>query len=307
MYYNFSGFIWSPGKKFVNEILEYINKDFPVLHYYEFRFNDEELFEKSILEIYTTDDIDPIKVKNIKIKNMINHGLSYVYFKFYIKDENYRKKSLTNNNISQTVESLKRYIRNKYKDNIQNYVHDILIHIADNNVQTNQIDHIINNNYITNITNEFINLKYLLTKNIKDNLFNRCDMIIRKIAVEKYIQNKNFNFDLYMKMQRIRKRFKFIEYSINCRESFKNLIDNINENGYDINYPIHCCNNYNLINGSHRLSICYYKKMLFIPIKRVKYYNIMYSIKWFENKNFSDEELKLLNTKLLILNNYISN
>ena len=95
--FNFSGFIWSPAKKFTDEILEHINKTFPVLHYYIYDFKNKEDFETSILDIYTTDDIDPNKVKNVKIKNMINHSFSYTYFKFYIEKPNFRKKHKTGN------------------------------------------------------------------------------------------------------------------------------------------------------------------------------------------------------------------
>ena len=58
---NFSGFIWSPAKKFKDEILEHINKKFPVLHYYTYDFKNKEEFKNSVLDIYTTDDISPEK------------------------------------------------------------------------------------------------------------------------------------------------------------------------------------------------------------------------------------------------------
>ena len=138
--YNFSGFIWSPLIEYKKEVLELINNTHNVLHYYTYEFKNIEDFSKSVLDIYTTDDIDPLKVKNVKIKAMLNHTYQYTYFKFYIDDPNFRKKSATGNNISRVVEVLKKKIRDKYKTKINNYVHDIIIHISDNYEQTKEIE-----------------------------------------------------------------------------------------------------------------------------------------------------------------------
>ena len=50
-------------EKLLGLTLKDINKTFPVLHYYKYEFNNKDNFEKSILDIYTTDDIDPNKVQ----------------------------------------------------------------------------------------------------------------------------------------------------------------------------------------------------------------------------------------------------
>ena len=46
--YNFSGFIWSPAKQYESNILEDINKKFPVLFIHKYKFDDKNEFSKSI-------------------------------------------------------------------------------------------------------------------------------------------------------------------------------------------------------------------------------------------------------------------
>lgn len=296
--YNFSGFIWSPAKKFTDEILEHINKTFPVLHHYTYDFKNKEDFETSILDIYTTDDIDPNKVKNVKIKNMINHSFFYTYFKFYIEKPNFRKKKATGNNISQSVENIKKEIRTSYMRKVQNYIHDIIIHISDNFEQTKDID-IIMKKYEQNRKYEFINLKYFLKCNYKNNIFDRADMLIRKYSIEQYLKDENYDFSLYKKMQKKRTG----RNSENYINTFKKLIKSLLNNGFNINNPIIYSDNYLLLNGSHRLSYCYLKKYNFVPVEKNAYIQHgSYSIEWFKHMKFSQEELNIIQNELKDLN-----
>lgn len=292
--YNFSGFIWGPASKFTDEILENINKTYPVLHYYTYEFSNKEIFSKSILDIYTTDDIDPNKVKNVKIKNMINHSFCYTYFKFYIEKPNFRTKAMTGNNISHTVENIKNSVRTYYKGKVKNYIHDIIIHISDNFEQTNAID-IIMKKYDKYIQHEFINLKYFLKCNFKNNIFDRTDMLIRKYSIEQYLKNSDYDFFLYKKMQEKRTGKNAKDYIT----TFKNLINSIKNNGFNNNYPIRYSYNYLLRDGSHRLSYCYLKQKTFICIKAMEWDNHQpYSIDWFKKKKFSEKELNIIDKEL---------
>ncbi len=291
---NFSGFIWSPAKPFTSEILEYINKTFPVLHHYTYEFNKED-FERSILNIYTTDDIELSKVKNVKIKNMINHSFSYTYFKFYIETPDFRKKKGTGNNISKVVEGLKKKIRDRYKTKINNYVHDIIIHISDNYEQTTEIEKIMKN-YEKNKIDEFVNLKYFLKCNFKNNVFDRADILVRKYSIEQYLKDKNYDFGFYKKMQQKR------VYKGNISDyvmKFKELIESIQKNGFDNNYPIKYSFNYLLRDGSHRLSYILLLNKTFIAVKPMKWDNHRgYSINWFKTNNFNEDELNIINEGL---------
>ena len=298
MNYNFSGFIWSPAKKFTNEILEHINKKFPVLHYYIYDFKNKEDFSKSILDIYKTDDIDPNKVKNVKIKNMINHSFSYTYFKFYIEKPNFRKKKATGNDLSKVVEAIKKEIRGKYKSKIKNYIYDIIIHISDNFEQTKDID-IIMKKYEKHRQHELINLKYFLKCNFKNNVFNRADMLVRKYSIEQYLKDENYDFDFYKKMQK--KRIKR-----NTMKTFIELIKSLKKNGFNETNPIICNQNYRIHNGSHRTAWAYYSNLTFIYIKRLdKNKSSNYSIEWFIKHNFSKKNIDIINNELVKLNQYL--
>ena len=300
MEYNFCGFIWSPAKKFTNDILEHINKKLPVLHYYTYNFINQNDFEKSILDIYTTDDIDPKKVKNIKIKNMINHSFSYTYFKFYIKIPNFRKKQATGNNISRVVEDIKKEIRSKYKSKIKNYIHDIIIHISDNFEQTKAIIEIMKK-YNKNKISEFINLKYFLKLNYVGKNFDRCDVLVRKYSIEQYLKDEKYDFNFYSKMQKIRTGKK------NYIKNFKNLINSIKDNGFNNKYSIKYSKNFLLRDGSHRLSYLLILNKIFIKIEEMKWDNHgSYSYNWFKNKKFTNNELKILKDELNKLSIYVN-
>uniref|UniRef100_A0A6C0LX48 ParB/Sulfiredoxin domain-containing protein n=1 Tax=viral metagenome TaxID=1070528 RepID=A0A6C0LX48_9ZZZZ len=306
---NFSGFIWSPAKKFKDEILEHINKKFPVLHYYTYDFKNKEEFKNSVLDIYTTDDISPEKVENIKIKNMLNHSLSYTYFQFYIKEPKFRKKHKTNNNISTSVENIKKQIRQIYKSKVTNYIYDIIIHISDNFKQTKDID-IIMKKYEKHRKQEFVNLKYFLKCNFRNNVFNRADMLVRKHSIENYLKDEKFNFLMYKKMQKIRVNGDGNVYV----NKFKNLIKSIKKNGFINSYPIIYSSNYQLTDGSHRLSIYFLFNKTFIPVYNdikksiLKYKRLPseYSINWFIKKNFTKNELSIIENEIKNLKKYLN-
>ena len=304
MDHNFSGFIWSPVNKYRDEILIHINKTFPVLHYYIYNFKNRDDFETSILDIYTTDDIEPGKVKNIKIKNMIDHGFFYIYFKFYIKEPKFRKKIKTGYDISQSVENIKKEIRNLYKNKVDNYIHDIIIHISDNFEQTNGIDMIMNK-YKNYRDDEFMNLKFFLKHQYDLNIFTRVDMLVRKYTLQKYLSDKTYNFNLYNKMQKLRGRHVFRNHN---DKHFKNLIESM-ENGIDSSLKIKYDNKYLLRDGSHRLSYYYFYEIPFIPIcyiyKKPRLgRSSNYSYDWFSNK-FSCEELSIIKNEIKLLENFL--
>ena len=299
MKYNFSGFIWGSTNPYVIEILNDINNDYPVLHFYNYEFLSKETFEKSILDIYTTDDIDPNKVKNVKINSLLQYPLKYTYFKFYIENPNFRMKKPTNNNISQTVEQIKKYIRSKYKSKINNYIHDIIIHISDNFEQTSDIEKIMHK-YTINRKNEFINLKYFLKCNFENNVFTRADVLVRKYSIEQYLNDKNYDFEFYKKMQKKRSKNEIGDSYV---ENFKILINSIKNNGFNNDYPIKYSLNYLLRDGSHRLSYLLILDVTFIKIEHMKWDNHGdYSINWFKKQSFSQTELNIINTKLIELN-----
>jgi len=292
--YNFCGFIWGPILQYSNDILTKINKEHNVLHFYKYKFNTVNDYETSILDIYKTDDIDPLKVKNVKIKNMLKYPKEYIYFKFYIKNPNFRKKHSTNNNISKTVENIKRNIRGIYKKKIKNYIHDIIIHVSDNFEQTNDIDKIMKK-YNKYMVSEFINLKHFIKKNYINGVFDRCDTLIRKYSIQEYLNNNEYKFNIYKEMQ-IKRTKKNPDIYVS---KFKNLIESIKKNGFNNSYPIEYSENYRLRDGSHRLGYLLILKPIFIKIKFKKWDNHgTYSLQWFKKNNFNQNCIDIINKEL---------
>lgn len=296
---NLCGFLWAPCSEYYNDILEEINRKYSVFNYYIYKYNNRKDFEDIVLEIYSTDDIDPNKVKNIKLKSIKDNN--FIYFTFYIKNPTFRKKG-NGNDICVDIEKIKKEIRDKYKSKINNYVHDIIIHMCDNFEQNKKIKYImLKYNYIE----EYINVKYLIYCNCENNVFKRVDMLVRKYSIEQYMKNNDYNFSLYLKMQKLRIGEN---NGKNTHIKFKNLINELKN--VDINIPIEYENKYMLRNGSHRLAIYYYKDKQFIKCSKLINYKsegskiCNYDLDWFKNK-FSNSELNIIENEISKLKVYM--
>jgi len=302
----FCGFIWSPIFDFHEEILNEINSKYTVHHYFVYDFNkDKQKYEKSILDIYSTDDISLAKVKNVKLKNMFQYDLKYIYFIFEINEPVYRIKANFNTQISTKVEELKGNIRNKYKSKIKNYIHDIILHVSDNINQSSQIEKLMIP-YLCFRTYEFMNLKTFLKYQFNGTIFTRVDILVRTYALKQYMKDKQYDFYLYNKMQKLRN-----SSNINAVKNFKKLIDSILHSGFNKKCCIEYENNYMLRNGSHRLAYLYLNHSIFIPCSTLINYksegkkHCNYSYKWFETK-FTSDELKIIREEMDELMRYLS-
>jgi hypothetical protein len=137
-------------------------------------------------------------------------------------------------------------------------------------------------------------------------LFNRVDLLVRKYSIEQYLNDVDYDFDFYKKMQL--KRLKVCG-EINDRINvFKKLLESLTNNGYDYNYPIKCYSNYKLFDGSHRLTYLYFKKEKFICVKRVNFNeDKLYSRNWFVDNDFNEKELSIIDKELLELETFLKN
>ena len=307
MYYNimFCGFIWSPIFNSHEEILEYINEKYIIHQYFVYDFaNNKKEYENAILNIYTTDDISQDKVKNVKIKNMEPYPLKFVYFLFDLPDPKYRIKTGFNTQISTKVEELKKDLRNKYKVRVNKYIHDIIIHISDNEKQSNQISEIMTQ-YTPFQVHEFMNLKIFIKYQFNGDCFTRVDMLVRKYAIEQYANDKNYDFGIYSKMQTLRGANNF-----HSADFFKKLIDSVLNDGFDNNCPIEYENKYMLRNGSHRLALAYFTKKTFISCSPLINYrseghtHCNYAYKWFASR-FNSEQLNTIHNEIFQLSKYL--
>lgn len=156
------------------------------------------------------------------------------------------------------------------------------------------------------------NIDVFLLQEIQENGFNRYDIIVRLLAIEQYYGKNKYGFEFYNKMQKARFLQKpFIQEAQENKEKsslqkFLQLIKSVEENGYiNDNHPILLNDIDHLINGSHRLSLCFYYnidyvKCTYSTIESQYYDHIQYDFKWFKNHFYADECM-LIKRRLEIL------
>jgi hypothetical protein len=124
----FEVILWPPVSKYFDEIEELIGEKFTIISSKE--YNDILNFNTYIKALYKIDDIKDWKV-DLKIQGMSAYPKDIRIIKIEILEPNFRHKA-NNHLISKAVEELKEEIRTKYKSKVDNYFHDIIIHIGDN-------------------------------------------------------------------------------------------------------------------------------------------------------------------------------
>jgi hypothetical protein len=126
--------LWPPVSKYFDEIEKFIKEKYTV--YSSTDYKDITEFNTYIKALYKIDDIKDWKV-NLKIKGMSAYPKDIRVIKIEIPEPKFRKKE-NGQLISEEVETLKKQIRESYKEKIDNYFHDIIIHIGDNYSHTKQ-------------------------------------------------------------------------------------------------------------------------------------------------------------------------
>lgn len=141
-----------------------------------------------------------------------------------------------------------------------------------------------------------VSIKELLERNSKitggvKNLF-RYDIIVRYLVVSEYYKNSDKGFEIYRKMQDKRMGDG---YSVGAEQRFKSLISSYEKNGYDENSRIILDRNYGLIDGSHRIAMAlYYGYDNISALILNSVHSVDYSITWFIENGFSDEQISLI-------------
>ena len=187
-------------------------------------------------------------------------------------------------------------------------------------------------------------LKHLLTSNFINDRFNRIDVLVIKHSIEQYLKDENYDFDMYLKMQRhrgyseemygsciaellierIKKLIKsfeehgfddnfdtLIKGRIGRNESIDEYIDKtwLEPNGYKKGQPFMFTTEFRLVNGAHRLAYVYLKNitpvLVFSGIAPVEAARIIpYDIEWFE-ESFSINDLEIINNEVDELKKYL--
>lgn len=153
----FTCILWPPVQDYFDEITQVIASEYEVVECNDYEYS-EETFERLVRGIYNIDDIEQWKIEK-KISYMKQHIPKRVrLLKLYLVGPDFRLKQVNGASISQVGEFIKGVIRNNYKDKIENYFYDIIIHTGDNFKQ---------NRYISKLFNQAFSLRdYLQT--IKD-------------------------------------------------------------------------------------------------------------------------------------------
>jgi len=283
------GFLWSPAKHLWDFILSEIGREYEIEKYYTYDFGKhKEQLEECVIDIYKADDISIDKVKNVKLESMRRFSNQFLMFYIKIDDPEYRKKGETGNNISKVVERIKKKIRGNYQDKIDGYIHDIILHIADNDTQTREIEMSIMPYQKFRKDEQprhclFMNLRTFLKHQLIRGEFNRVDVLVRAYSAKCYLEDENYDFALYITMQKNRSEHQGVS-------RFKDLIGSFERIGFDPRQPIPCAPSYRLLNGSHRLAIAYFNKHKMIPIQVFKT-NVQprYAMEWFEDRFNADD------------------
>lgn len=125
----FSCVIWSPAVFLAEDIIHDLGFFGEVLTVKRYVFDETE-YERIVRAIYSIDDIDEWKIDK-KIEHM-PHGTELVALDVKLDDPAFRIKDSTGMLLSTKGERIKRALRARYKDRIQNYFFDIILHMGDN-------------------------------------------------------------------------------------------------------------------------------------------------------------------------------
>ena len=139
-YLFFEVILWPPVSKYFDEIEKLISERFLIISSKE--YNDLADFNIYIRELYKIDDIKDWKV-NLKIERMSSYNKDIRVINIEIPQPDFRYKE-NNQLISKVVEALKKQIRTRYKSKVDDYLHDIIIHIGDNYSHTKKSKKLLN-------------------------------------------------------------------------------------------------------------------------------------------------------------------
>ena len=130
-----------------------------------------------------------------------------------------------------------------------------------------------------------------------NNEFNAVDIVVKYLAIEEYYGKNNYGFEMYRKMQMKR-------VGEDWNERFKQLIKSF-ESGIDMKLWIEVDLNYSIHDGAHRLALAIYHECPNIPIRvfNVDVIRRTYNLKWFVDSGFSNNELNIIQDKLMELLN----
>lgn len=136
----FTGVIWSPAQHLRDGILSDLGRFGKVTDVRSYTYTVAQ-YENIVRKIYEIDDIAEWKVA-AKLEHMKESPPQITTFCITFDDPAFRIKATSNMPISKTVERVKANIRMRYKGRVEDYFFDTILHIADNDLQSNYMKHI---------------------------------------------------------------------------------------------------------------------------------------------------------------------
>lgn len=162
-YCSIKGILWPAVSCCFQEITELINGQYEVTNIVDYEL-PTEIFERFVHGVYHIDDIAEWKI-NAKLRHF---GEKKTYtvrlLDINMKYPDFRIKR-AGGTLSRNGEKLKKLVREKYKDKIENYFYDIVFHAADNYCQSEYIDGLVKNAFsLQELLNQLNDLEWMLIK-----------------------------------------------------------------------------------------------------------------------------------------------
>ena len=153
----FSCIIWAPAQKVVEDIISDLKIYGNVDGITRISLAQGE-YDNIVRAVYSIDDIEKWKIEK-KIEYMQGYEPAITCVDISFNDPDFRQKASTGLLISSKAERVKRAIREKYKNCIDNYFFDIILHIGDNIYQSNFMRNIFDYDFdfreIVNVLNTY--------------------------------------------------------------------------------------------------------------------------------------------------------
>lgn len=124
------GIIWNSSQKYANDIISDLKKSVDVLDFFEVDFGEK--YYSFVKSIYEKEQMEDWKIAN-KILHMQytdDNKITIIFFDFDENEIRFHPKK--NKNVFSKLEDSKMYIREKYKNLVNNYTFDIVFHATDN-------------------------------------------------------------------------------------------------------------------------------------------------------------------------------
>lgn len=137
--------LWHPAFPYFDEIERKLSLFGEVLESKTYSLNEYEYIYYT-RGIYAVDDIEKWKIEK-KVQHMVSSDTKEYHLRLILlllSDPQFRLKQSTNGTLSAKCEKIKKIIRAVYKRRVENYYHDIVMHIGDNFFQNQFIYKLMN-------------------------------------------------------------------------------------------------------------------------------------------------------------------